>query len=98
MPDTDFDGAVRLFTYPLACALPMYRFLLLLTLAVMPALSHAVEEPDYEVVRKLGNVELRRYAPYVVAGVVLETSAEDAGSQAFPILTGYIFGKNKGDR
>ena len=76
----------------------MYRFLLLLTLAVMPSLSHAVEEPDYEIVRKLGNVELRRYAPYVVAGVVLETSAEDAGSQAFPILAGYIFGKNKGDR
>ena len=36
----------------------MYRFLLLLTLAVMPSLSHAVEEPDYEIVRKLGNVEL----------------------------------------
>ena len=76
----------------------MYRFMLLLALAVMPSLSHAVEEPDYEVVRNLGNVELRRYAPYVVAGVVLDAPAEDAGSQAFPILAGYIFGKNKGDR
>jgi len=29
---------------------------------------------------------------------VLATTAEDAGNQAFPILAGYIFGKNKGER
>jgi len=78
--------------------LPMRRFLLLLTLAAMPLRSHAIEEPDYEVIRALGNVELRQYAPYVVAEVVLPASAEDAGSQAFPILAGYIFGKNKGEK
>ena len=74
------------------------RFLLLLILAVMPSLSHAIEEPDYEVIREFDNVELRRYASYVVAEVVLDTSAEDAGNQAFPILAGYIFGKNKGKK
>ena len=76
----------------------MRRFLLLLALAVMPLSSHAVEEPDYEVVRKFDDVELRRYAPYVVAEVVLDASADDAGSRAFPILAGYIFGKNKGEK
>ena len=76
----------------------MRRFLLLLILAAMPFSSQAVEEPDYEVIRKLDNVELRHYAPYVVAEVVLDASAEDAGSQAFPILAGYIFGKNKGEK
>jgi hypothetical protein len=30
--------------------------------------------------------------------VVLASSAADAGSQAFPILAGYIFGKNKGEK
>lgn len=74
----------------------MRRLLLLLTLAAMPSSSPAIEEPDYELVRKFDNVELRRYAPYVVAEVVLDATAEDAGSQAFPILAGYIFGKNKG--
>jgi hypothetical protein len=64
----------------------------------MPLLSHAAEEPDYEVIKKFDKVEFRQYAPYVVAEVVLETSAEDAGSQAFPILAGYIFGKNKGEK
>jgi hypothetical protein len=29
---------------------------------------------------------------------VLAASAEDAGNQAFPILAGYIFGKNKGEK
>jgi SOUL heme-binding protein len=74
----------------------MRHFLLLLILAAMPLTSHAIEEPDYEVIRKFDNVELRQYAPYVVAEVVLDTTAEDAGSEAFPILAGYIFGKNKG--
>ncbi|MGL6109203.1 MAG: SOUL family heme-binding protein [Rubrivivax sp.] len=77
----------------------MRHLLLLFTLAAMPLLSHAIEEPDYEVVRKFDNkVELRQYAPYVVAEVGVDTSAEDAGSQAFPILAGYIFGKNKGEK
>ncbi len=76
----------------------MHRFLLLLTLAAMPFISHAIEEPDYEVVKKFANVELRQYAPYVVAEVVLDATAEDAGNRAFPILAGYIFGKNKGEK
>ena len=76
----------------------MNRFLLLLALAAMPLFSHAIEEPDYEILRTIDQVELRRYAPYVVAEVVLDTSAEDAGNQAFPILAGYIFGKNKGEK
>jgi SOUL heme-binding protein len=68
-------------------------------LATMPLLGHAIEEPGYEVVRQIdGGVELRRYAPYVVAEVTLNTAAEDAGNQAFPILAGYIFGKNKGEK
>jgi SOUL heme-binding protein len=74
------------------------RHLLWLTLAAIPLGSHAIEEPDYEVIRQLGNVELRRYAPYVVAEVVLDASPDAAGNQAFPILAGYIFGKNKGEK
>ena len=71
--------------------------LLVLALTVPPAL--AIEEPRYEVVRQLAEqVEVRRYAPYVVAEVTVDAPASDAGSQAFPILAGYIFGKNKGQR
>jgi hypothetical protein len=76
----------------------LYRALLFVLLATMPLLSRAIEEPGYEITRQLGGVELRRYAPYVVAEVVMNTAAEDAGNQAFPILAGYIFGKNKGEK
>jgi len=64
----------------------------------LPGLTHAVEEPDYKVIRDLGEIELRQYAPYVVAEVLVAGPAEAAGNQAFPILAGYIFGKNKGER
>ncbi len=76
----------------------MRTILLPLLLAAMPLTSYAVEEPDYEVIGRFDGVELRRYAPYVVAEVVLDTPAADAGNQAFPILAGYIFGKNKGEK
>ena len=76
----------------------MRRLLLLLILTAMPLFSHAIEEPKYEVIRHFGDVELRQYAPYVVAEVVLDATADDAGSRTFPILAGYIFGKNKGER
>ena len=76
----------------------MIRQLLLLIFAAMPLSSHAIEEPDYELVRKFDGVELRKYAPYMVAEVVLQSTADDAGNQAFPILAGYIFGKNKGEK
>lgn len=76
----------------------MHRLLVLLALIAVPLFSHAVEEPRYQVVRQLDDVELRQYAPYVVAEVVLDSTAEDAGRRAFPILAGYIFGKNKGEK
>jgi hypothetical protein len=76
----------------------MRRLFLLLAVVLMPTFSQAIEEPDYQVIRTFDHVELRHYAPYVVAEVVVNASPEDAGSQAFPILAGYIFGNNKGER
>ena len=68
-------------------------------LLLVPAMSQAIEEPAYEVVQKLGeSVEIRRYAAFVVAEVLIAGPADEAGNQAFPILAGYIFGKNKGER
>ena len=74
------------------------RTLVLATALLVPLASLAIEEPAYEVVKTLDKVEIRQYAPYVVAEVLIAASAEDAGNQAFPILAGYIFGKNEGER
>ncbi len=78
---------------------PMQKLLAALLLAATASTTMAIEEPSYEVMKRLDDqTELRRYAPYVVAEVVLNAPASEAGSLAFPILAGYIFGKNKGER
>lgn len=78
----------------------LIRALLLAATAFTAATgAQAIEEPAFEVERALADaVELRRYAPYVVAEAKVPGPAEEAGNQAFPILAGYIFGKNQGER
>lgn len=67
-------------------------------LSLAPMASHAIEEPAYGITRRIGDVEVRHYAPYVVAEVRVTGSATAAGNQAFRILAGYIFGGNKGQQ
>jgi hypothetical protein len=69
-----------------------------LVLFVFPMTSYATEEPGYKVIQKLEDVEVRQYDTYAVAEVVVPGPAAKAGNLAFPILAGYIFGKNKGER
>lgn len=78
----------------------MWKWLIALCLSTVHAASMAIEEPDYEIVRRLDGVdiELRRYATYTVAQVRLEGPPGSADNEGFRILAGYIFGKNKGER
>jgi hypothetical protein len=55
----------------------------------------AYESPSYRVVQTIGEVEIRQYAPYLVAEVKVNGSLEDAGNQGFRILAKYIFGENQ---
>ena len=55
----------------------------------------AIEEPDYEVLSRSDGYEVRRYAAFNVAEVELPASSSDVDNQAFRILAGYIFGKNR---
>jgi hypothetical protein len=77
-----------------------YGVALLLTFALttFPMPSRAIEEPEFQVVRELADIEVRQYAAYTVAQVIVAGPADEAGNQAFHILAGYIFGKNKGER
>jgi SOUL heme-binding protein len=80
---------------------PSIRPALLVALAILasPLPSLAIEEPPYQVVRAVADqIEVRQYAGYTVAEVTLSSSADEAGNQAFPILAGYIVGKNKGEK
>ncbi|MEJ2384621.1 MAG: heme-binding protein [Xanthomonadales bacterium] len=55
----------------------------------------AVEEPEYRVVERDEPIEIRAYAPMVVAETRVEGSLERAGSRAFRTLFKYIDGENR---
>ncbi len=69
-----------------------------LLLFALPMTSGATQEPDYQLVQQLEDIEVRAYAAYAVAEVVVPGPASEAGNLAFPMLADYIFGKNKGER
>lgn len=72
------------------------RFLTLLTAAItlagVPAL--AADEPPHTVVEQIGDIEIRDYAPMIVAEVEVTGSRREASSRGFRPLAGYIFGGN----
>lgn len=56
------------------------------------------EEPRYTAVERLGNVEIRRYAPRLAAETTVPGDAYNARGEGFRRLAGYIFGANAGRR
>lgn len=69
------------------------RLLPAVLLAASPAV-HAIEEPGYRVELSNEAFEVRHYAPYVIAEVMVPGPADRAGNQGFRILADYIFGNN----
>ena len=58
--------------------------------------SHAIDEPPTVGCQKIELFEVRLYAPYLVAEVVVPGPANEADSLGFNLLGGYIFWENKG--
>lgn len=52
------------------------------------------EEPKYDVVEEEGDVQVRHYAPALLAEVTMPGSHDQALDQAFNVLANYIYGKN----
>ncbi|MDT8858052.1 heme-binding protein [Paracoccaceae bacterium Fryx2] len=82
------------------------RWIMVLALAValMPGVPQraeaemykGTETAAYQVVRKVGPAELRRYDSLVVAEVTAEGDRAGAANRGFRVLAGYIFGGNAG--
>lgn len=70
------------------------RFILLIGLLWTGTLM-ATEEPKFELLRKEDNVEIRRYAPLIVAETEVEGDMDSATSRGFRIIADYIFGNNE---
>ena len=64
-------------------------------LSLFPVTAMATEEPKFDVVTTDGDIELRQYAPMVVAETFVDGSQDDASSRGFRVIAGYIFGDNK---
>lgn len=55
----------------------------------------SIEKPDYKVLLKKENIEIRSYMPSLVAEVEQSGTRKDAANSGFRILADYIFGNNK---
>tara|TARA_B100000427_G_C15480058_1_gene582509 strand:- start:83 stop:718 length:636 start_codon:yes stop_codon:yes gene_type:complete len=61
-----------------------------------PIMSN-VEIPDYKILEKTENIEIRRYPPLIIAEVRTMGSRKDSIGDGFRILADFIFGNNKGE-
>lgn len=55
----------------------------------------ATEEPAYESLERSGQVELRRYAPTIVAETIVDGPLDAASSAGFRRIAAFIFGDNR---
>ena len=53
-----------------------------------------VEQPKYKVVESAGNIEIRDYAPMIVAEAEVSGDRREAIGKGFRIIADYIFGNN----
>jgi hypothetical protein len=57
-----------------------------------------VEQPDYKLVTSKGNIEIRDYAPMILAEVEVSGERKQAINEGFNILAAYIFGNNTSNK
>ena len=55
----------------------------------------AIEEPKFTVLSKEGGVELRQYAPFLIAETVVEGDMDEASNRGFRLIADFIFGNNQ---
>jgi len=72
----------------------LQSILLIISLTFTGA-TMAIEEPKYTVLEKTPPFELRAYAPMILAEVQVEGDLDEASSQGFRLIAGYIFGQNQ---
>ena len=52
-------------------------------------------QPTYTVIERSGDMEIRRYEPFIIASTVVNDDGQAGLSSGFRTLAGYIFGGNK---
>ena len=62
--------------------------------AMIEAVTGDIEQPHYEVISSDNNIEIRQYAPMIIAEVDVQGKREESISKGFRLLADYIFGNN----
>ena len=78
----------------------MKEFLMSLSCSALLACSgiaQAIESLSFEVLETYDDIEIRQYAPHLLATVRVEGKFDEAGSRAFRPLFNYISGDNRSD-
>ena len=88
-PCTMIDPSLRRAAAVLLCAATLFTH-------ASPTL--AIEEPAHTVVERDGRIELRDYAPTIVAETVVEGDLSSASNRGFRAIAAYIFGANRSVR
>lgn len=86
---------------PVGCILGQMKYNCGVVFALLAALVTgsqimAVEEPKFEIVEKIGDIEIRRMEAYWCVEIEITAAEGEAGNQAFRPLLKYISGGNKG--
>lgn len=63
--------------------------------ALIGPIMYKVEQPDYDVLSSVDNIEIRQYTAMIIAEVDVEGKRKDAIGKGFRILADYIFGNNR---
>lgn len=73
----------------------MYRQLIMTVCLISTAASaFAIEEPSFDIIKRHGEMEVRRYEPFHVAAITVDTDFGSAGNRGFMPLFRYIDGAN----
>ena len=85
------DTNARRFLWPIIC-LAGFTFILLVCLS--GTIMSQVEHPKYTVLESQGEIEIRQYAPMIVAEVEVKGERMKALNEGFRLIANYIFGNN----
>lgn len=75
-------------------AIAVIASLLLIGGAMIGPIMSDVEQPNYDVLSSVDNIEVRQYAPMIIAEVEIQGERKEAIGNGFRLLADYIFGNN----